>query len=190
MVGRFYDPIGVLSPVVVSLKVQEICESHMEWDQPLEEPQARKWHELVTELRQAQPISVPKGYFNVVNGQAESNCLYDFCDALKKAYTAVIYLVIRTPTKTCVQFVVSKTRVAFIEAIQSQDLSWTPAIEVELSKILQWFPGGTILDLWARKLSSGGRLCRIEWTKSPNWMRKALGDTVLGRKTHTIRVVR
>ena len=101
MVGRFYDPIGVLSPVVVSLKVQEICESHMEWDQPLEEPQARKWHELVTELRQAQPILVPKGYFNVVNGQAESNCLYDFCDALKKAYTAVIYLVIRTPTKTC-----------------------------------------------------------------------------------------
>lgn len=39
MVGRFYDPIGVLSPVVVSFKVliQEICESQVDWDQPLEE---------------------------------------------------------------------------------------------------------------------------------------------------------
>ena len=35
MVGRFYDPIGVLSPVVVSFKVliQEICESCVDWDQ-------------------------------------------------------------------------------------------------------------------------------------------------------------
>ena len=35
IVGRFYDPIGVLSPVVVSFKVliQEICESCVDWDQ-------------------------------------------------------------------------------------------------------------------------------------------------------------
>ena len=116
MVGRFYDPIGILSPVVVSFKIliQEICDSHVDWDQPLEEPQAKKWHELVTELRQAQPISIPRGYFNVVNDQVESNCLYGLCDASKKAYAAVIYmyLAIRTPTMTCVQFVVSKTRVA------------------------------------------------------------------------------
>ena len=51
-----------------------------------------------------------------MNGQVESNCLYGFCDALKKAYVAVIYLIIRTSTKTCVQFVVSKTRVAPIQS--------------------------------------------------------------------------
>ena len=52
-----------------------------------------------------------------------SSCLYGFCDASKKAYAAVIYLVIRTPTRTSVQFVVAKTRVAPYEAKQSQDLS-------------------------------------------------------------------
>ena len=118
MVGRFYDPIGVLSPIVVSFKVliQEICESHVDWDQPLAEPQARKWHELVAELKQAQPIFISRGYFNGVNGHVVSSRLCGFCDASKKAYAAVIYLVIQTPIETRVQFVVSKTRVAPIRS--------------------------------------------------------------------------
>lgn len=118
MVGRFYDPIGVLSSVVVSFKVliQEICESQVDWDQPLEEPQAEKWHGLVAELKQARPISIPRGYFNNVNGQVESCHLCGFCDASKKAYAAVIYLVVQTSTRMYVQFVVSKTRVAPIRS--------------------------------------------------------------------------
>lgn len=118
MVGRFYDPIGVLSPIVVSFKVliQEICESHVDWDQPLAEPQARKWHGLVAELKHAQPISIPRGYFNGVNGDVVSCRLCGFCDASKKAYAAVIYLVIQTSMETRVQFVVSKTRVAPIRS--------------------------------------------------------------------------
>ena len=45
-----------------------------------------------------------------------SSCLYGFCDASKKAYAAAIYLVIRTPTRMSVQFVVAKTRVAPIRS--------------------------------------------------------------------------
>ena len=131
MVGRFYDPIGVLSPIVVSFKVliQEICESQVDWDQPLEEPQAEKWNSLVAGLKQALPISIPRGYFSSVNGQVESCSLYGFCDASKKAYAAVIYLVVLTPTQAYVQFVVSKTRVA---PIQSQTI---PRLEL-LSALL------------------------------------------------------
>jgi len=114
LVGRFYDPLGVLSPVVVSFKIliQEICESHVDWDQPLEELQAKKWQELITELKRAQPILIPRSYFSGVIGEVESTGLYGFCDASKKAYAAVIYLVIRTTTETYVRLVVSKTRVA------------------------------------------------------------------------------
>lgn len=50
---------------------REICESQVDWDQPLEEPQAEKWHGLVTELKQALPILIPRDYFNSVNGQVE-----------------------------------------------------------------------------------------------------------------------
>ena len=78
----------------------------------------------------------PRGYFKNLNGQVESNCLYGFCDASKRAYVAVIYLVTRMSTDTYVQLVVSKTRVA---PIRSQSI---PRLEL-LSALL-----------WARLMST------------------------------------
>ena len=65
MIGRFYDPLGAVSPVIVKFKIlmQEICESQVEWDQPLEESLVKKWLQLVTDLKQAQPFSIPRYYF-------------------------------------------------------------------------------------------------------------------------------
>lgn len=158
MVGRFYDPIGVFSPVVVSFKVliQEICESQEDWDQPLEEPQEKKWHGLVAELKQARPISIPRGYFNNVNGQVESCCLYGFCDASKKAYAAVIYLVVRTSTQTYVQFVASKTRVA---PIRSQTI---PRLEL-LSALLLARLVSTTMDALSSLLTLHGTTVILRW---------------------------
>ena len=36
LVGRFYDPLGYLAPVVVQFKVflRELCEAKLEWDHP------------------------------------------------------------------------------------------------------------------------------------------------------------
>ena len=37
LVGRFYDPLGILSSVVVRFKMffQEFCKAQLDWDQPL-----------------------------------------------------------------------------------------------------------------------------------------------------------
>ena len=117
MIGRFYDPLGAVSPVIIKFKIlmQEICESQVEWDQPLEESLVKKWLQLVTDLKQAQPFSIPRYYFKSTT-DIESACLYGFCDASEKAYAGVIYLAIQSSAGASVQFVVSKTRVAPIRS--------------------------------------------------------------------------
>ena len=45
VVGRFYDPLGILSPIVIQFKIlfQQLCESKIEWDQPLSGELLLKW---------------------------------------------------------------------------------------------------------------------------------------------------
>ena len=49
IVGRFFDPIGYLAPVVVRFKVffQELCRSKVGWDEPLIRELLDKWQSAV-----------------------------------------------------------------------------------------------------------------------------------------------
>ena len=46
LVGRFYDPLVILSPVVVRFKmfVQELCVAKLDWDQPLSADLLGRWN--------------------------------------------------------------------------------------------------------------------------------------------------
>ena len=59
---RFYDPIGVLSPCIVMFKLllQKICESGLDWDQPLTGELFSCWRRIVIEIKNAKSISIPR----------------------------------------------------------------------------------------------------------------------------------
>lgn len=61
LVGRFYDPLGLLSPIVIQYKVflQEMCRMKMSWDQPLSGELLRRWHHLVSSLQGKQSFATP-----------------------------------------------------------------------------------------------------------------------------------
>ena len=114
VVGRFYDPLGTLSPVVIQFKIlfQQLCESKIEWDQPLSGELLLKWRSLISMLQSGPQLSLPRCFLDGVTEQVESYRLHGFCDASKGAYAAVIYLLMKTSTGSHVKFVASKTRVS------------------------------------------------------------------------------
>ena len=116
-VGRFYDPLGFISPIVIRFKVlfQELCEAKVPWDQPLEGRLLTSWKSLVADLQQGQPLSIPRCYLDGISNEVRSYELCGFCDASTSAYAAVVYLVVHTDAGRFVRFVVSKTRVASVQ---------------------------------------------------------------------------
>lgn len=114
IVGRFYDPLGFLSPIVIRFKIlfQELCERGQDWDQPLAPDLLAKWKELIEELELCPVMSLPRCIWNGPPTEGVSCSLHGFCDASKHAYAAVVYLVLQSPVGKAVRFIASKTRVS------------------------------------------------------------------------------
>lgn len=109
---RFYDPLGVLSPITVRFKqlFQKLCEKQVEWDEPLTEELLIEWESLTSDLQHFTPLKLPRCYPRAAND--ESLSLRGFCDASEKAYAAVVYLQAGEGIAMRTQFLCSKTRVA------------------------------------------------------------------------------
>ena len=113
-VSKFYDPLGVISPIIIPFKIlfQELCKEKRDWDDPLEGSCKSTWHKLVAQLQASKPIILPRCYYTGIEGEVIENELHGFCDASARAYGAVVYLRIVTTHGNYIRFIASKTRVA------------------------------------------------------------------------------
>ena len=113
-VSKFYDPLGVISPIVVQFKIlfQELCKENRDWDDPLEGSCKSAWQRLVAQLQDLKHIILPRCYYTGIEGEVIKSELHGFCDASARAYGAVVYLHIVTTRGSYIGFVASKTRVA------------------------------------------------------------------------------
>ena len=111
--GRFYDPLGIIQPVIVTFKIfmQELCRVGITWDEPLQGDLLERWQLLVESLRGCQPITVPRYYASSFDC-IDSFQLCGFCDASNSAYAAVIFLLLRRRAEWTTKIVASKSRVS------------------------------------------------------------------------------
>ena len=116
-IGKFYDPLGFLAPVIIRFKglFQKVCENKLQWDETLTGIIRNKWESLVEDLCNSSPVSIPRS--EIEESILCSYTLCGFCDASTTAYAAVVYLVMKTPPDVHTQFVVAKTRVAPLQTV-------------------------------------------------------------------------
>ena len=106
-------PLGFFHPSsYVSRSFFKLCQCKSDWDEVIPEELDGEWKLLVSDLKTASRLSLPRSYFSELTNPTVSATMCGFCDASTKAYTAVVYLVLKTETRSSVQFVAAKTRVA------------------------------------------------------------------------------
>lgn len=121
IVSSFYDPLGVLAPIVVRFKMllQDICRSKCSWDDKIVDEFLKRWMRLLNDAVMLKPIEIPRNYFTGRNlKDVKSAQLHGFSDASKKAYAAVVYLRFTFVDESvrCV-FVASKNRIAPVSSM-------------------------------------------------------------------------
>ena len=113
--ARFFDPLGIVSPVTILFKMfaQQLCEAKASWDEPLTGNLRKQWEYLLSILRDAKPVVVPRCLYSTTSQHTQPATLVGFCDASSKAYAAVVYLRFESEAHQFnVKFVAAKTRVA------------------------------------------------------------------------------
>ncbi|XP_041452039.1 uncharacterized protein LOC121405436 [Drosophila obscura] len=110
-VARIFDPLGILSPVVVQFKImfQELWLLDLDWDTELPPKIADWWKKCRNDLNVLQELRLPR----FVDNKEDRIELHGFSDASIKAYAAVVYSrLVQANGTVSVSLIAGKTRVA------------------------------------------------------------------------------
>ena len=82
VVARLFDPLGLLSPIIVPMKVlfQELCASKCGWDSPLNDTSPHNFFDWIHELRKVSHIVLSRCYFQNPCSNVIARYLCGLCD--------------------------------------------------------------------------------------------------------------
>lgn len=159
VVSQIYDPLGLLSPVVITTKItlQKLWLSKVGWDDALPQPIVNKWKEFLNSLDNLHAIRIPR---HAVGLNAIRTELHLFTDASEAAYGACAYI----RTYDCVgnvamHLLIAKSRVAPIKPVSIPRLELCGALtgarllakiktclRMEFHKIIFWIDSTIVLS--------------------------------------------
>ena len=117
LTAKLWDPLGLLAPVMLPIKVLFLCAMKYEWDDVLTGEHKKICDKLIYDLGQLDVINVPRFYFYKWTDPVNSVSLHGFGDASKLAYSSCIYLLAENGGSILVNSVNSKVRVAPLHEI-------------------------------------------------------------------------
>ena len=80
-IASIYDPLGLIPPLVISLKVifQELCKDGGGWDEPIPPLLAQEWESWLCDAESCSSVSFKRCYFDYVpsNRDIQLHCFFD-----------------------------------------------------------------------------------------------------------------
>ena len=113
-VAKVYDPLGVVAPAVLPLKILIQNKLHLGWDET-DDDMICQWKELCEIIQRVSNFTIPRCYKPSTSGFDDPShiSIHGFSDASKEGYAAVVYLrQVSSDGQVCVSFVYGKSRVA------------------------------------------------------------------------------
>ncbi|XP_055998882.1 uncharacterized protein LOC130047582 [Ostrea edulis] len=109
-----YDPIGFLSPVILSGRFifRDITQLELGWDELLPKDIILRWRSWQSSLHHLSEVEIPRRYVPTSIKNAERIELHTFADASEKAISAVTYIKITRNGKNHVGFITGKSKLA------------------------------------------------------------------------------
>ena len=127
IVQKIYDPLGALSPYMITAKVllQKLCKLNLGWDDLLPNELMEEWKRWTADLHQVKKFNIPRCVKPSRNVTLE---LVGFCDASKIAYAAVVYLRCSTNREVKSNLLIAKSRVSPRKPLIIPRLEWLGAV--------------------------------------------------------------
>ena len=91
----FYDPLGALQPILISLKAlfQNLCKQKFESEESILDEFKSKWGDISSYLGNVRTIEIPRKVLNHFEGEPPQRvALHGFSNASQYRYGACIYL--------------------------------------------------------------------------------------------------
>lgn len=72
--ARFFDPLGVILPVTILFKMfcQELCKTRISWDETLTGRLLEKWQYLLSMMKEAQVVTIPRCLYRDISMPLDS----------------------------------------------------------------------------------------------------------------------
>lgn len=161
MISSVYDPLGIVSPVLLSAKkiLQDLCKGNLGWDDVLPELIVENWKGWLQELHLLESFELTRGLKPPNFGDIASAQLHHFSDASKDGYGTVTYLLTRNMNSVVhCAFIMGKSRVAPMKCVtiprmeliaatmaSRMDVIWRKELHLQLQDSVFWTDSASVL---------------------------------------------
>ncbi|XP_036146040.1 uncharacterized protein LOC118646695 [Monomorium pharaonis] len=129
MVAKLYDPLGWVTPIIVSSKIfmQQLWRARIGWDEQIPDDLFHNWSRLYTRLSHLNNLHLSR--WTGITAETSQVELHGFADASTLAYAAAVYLKVTSATgQITISLLAGKSKIASISPLTVPRLELSAAL--------------------------------------------------------------